>query len=87
MTDLSAVSGMPTTSGRAINTSGDVVGEAPQFGGTSVAILYSHGVVTDLFPLNENYVGSVATVINDSGVIAGYITAPCSMLCPSTSRS
>jgi len=82
MTDLSAVSGMPTASGLAINTAGDVVGEAPQFGGTSVAILYSHGVVTNLFPLNENYVGSVATVINDSGVIAGYTTSQCGILCP-----
>jgi hypothetical protein len=57
MTDLSAVSGMPTTSGLAINTAGDVVGAALQFGGTSVAILYSHGVVTNLLPLNENHVG------------------------------
>ena len=82
MTDLSAVSGMPTTSGLAINSAGDVVGAAPQFGGTSVAILYSHGVVTNLFPLNQDYVGSVATVINDSGVIAGYTTGPCGILCP-----
>jgi probable HAF family extracellular repeat protein len=82
MTDLSAVSGSPTTRGLAINTTGDVVGDAPQFGGTSVAILYSQSVVTDLFPLNENYVGSVATVINDSGVIAGFITGPCGILCP-----
>ena len=82
MTDLSAVSGMPTTSGLAINAAGDVVGAAPQFGGTTVAILYSHGVVTNLFPLNENYVGSVATVINDSGVIAGYTSGPCGILCP-----
>ena len=82
MTDLSAVSGMPTTSGRAINAAGDVVGAAPQFGGTTVAILYSQGVVTNLFPLNENYVGSVATVINDSEVVAGYTSGPCGILCP-----
>jgi len=82
MADLSAVSGMPTANGRAINTAGDVVGDAPQFGGTSVAILYSHGVVTNLFPPNENYVGSVATVINDSGVIAGYTTGQCGIVCP-----
>jgi probable HAF family extracellular repeat protein len=82
MTDLSAVSGMPTTSGLAINAAGDVVGAAPQFGGTTVAILYSQGVVTNLFPLNENYVGSVATVINDSEVVAGYTSGPCGILCP-----
>jgi probable HAF family extracellular repeat protein len=82
MTDLTAVSGMPTTTGLAINTAGDVVGAAPQFGGTTVAILYSHGVVTNLFPPNIDYVGSVATVINDSGVIAGYTTGPCGILCP-----
>src|SRR5262249_15358313 len=82
MTDLSAASGMPTQRGLAITTAGEVVGKAPQSGGTSVAILYSHGVVTNLFPPNVDYVGSVATVINDSGLIAGYTTGPCGILCP-----
>lgn len=82
MTDLSTVSGMPTTNGRAITAGGDVVGDAPAFGGTTIALLYSHGVVTNLFPANTNYVGSKALAINDSGVIAGIVTGPCGILCP-----
>lgn len=59
----------PIGSSYAINASGQVVGQL-RFGSANHAFLYSDGQIQDLGAFVGN--SSIATAINDSGMIAGY---------------
>lgn len=68
MTDLGTLGG-PTSSARAINARGQVVGESTTAEGATHAFVWQDGLMTDLGTLDGG--NSSARVINDRGQIAG----------------
>jgi len=79
MTDLGSLD-LPGSTAHAINSGGQIVGEASVTNGLgSAAFIYTGGVMTDLntlIPPNSGWILEVATGINDSGQIIGVGTHP-----------
>lgn len=69
VSDLGTLGGASSW-GRAINASGEVVGEAQVASGLGHAFLYSHGTMTDL-GVQPGYASSSAVGINDAGAVIG----------------
>lgn len=74
-TDLTNLSNLFLTYANSINNNGQVVGYGEQAPGSPLhAIFYDGSSVIDLNPLLGNPLSSVATGINDNGVVTGYYT-------------